>query len=355
MRVKAAQTVAAGAEGDGAELARAYRKSLIDARARQLEMTRTHVNRLMRTYQKAGADIRARISGAPEWMTDEAGVMEQARLRSLLRSVDARVAALAKDYSDLLDASMLNSAQLAADREAGLQAMGLVPANDPALAATMKRTYELSDGSSATVQFGKVAEDAVEALARRYYVDGLTLSERLGEITTATRQQIEDTLVQAVTEGVSSSEAGSRLERLFTATESETPAFRAYRIARTEIAHAHREGHIRSCVNPDTGMKKSYVEAIGYRLSLSHPKPDICDIWAADDSGLGPGNYEPGDVPLDHCFGLCWTATVVVGMPGLSLPVAEAAVDEVPESQVRYYADKLGDGPAVRRAASMAG
>lgn len=345
--------VKAAGEDDGAELGRQYRKSMIDARTRQLRMTRSEVNRMMRTWERAASEIRSRMSGAPEWQfADEEGVIDQARLRVLLRDIDNRIVALAKDYGDLLDAGLRNSAQVAVEREAALAQMVGSPMNDQEYQALLSRTYELSDGSSVAVRFGQVAEEAVQSLRARYYADGLTLSDRLGALTAEVRRSIEDALVQAVAEQVSSAEAGERLAKILSATEGQNPGFRAYRIARTEIAAAHREGHIRSCTDRD-GAKRPHVAAIGYRLSLSHPKPDICDIWAADDSGLGPGNYQPGDVPMDHCFGLCWTATVLVDMPNVALPVAEADVEAVPESQVRYYADKLGDGPAARRAAAL--
>jgi len=345
---------AAGEDDDGAELGRRYRQTMIDARTRQLRMTRSEVNRMMRAWNTAASEIRGRMSGAPEWQfADEEGVIDQARLRVLLRDIDSRIVALAKDYGNLLDAGLRNSAQVAVEREAALAKLVGAPLNDPDYQALLSRQYELSDGSTVGVRFGQIAEEAVQALQSRYYADGLTLSDRLGALTSDVRRAIEDELVQAVTEQVSSSEAGERLARILSATDGDNPGFRAYRIARTEIAAAHREGHIRSCTDRD-GAKRPHVAAVGYRLSLSHPKPDICDIWATDDSGLGAGNYEPGDVPIDHCFGLCWTATVLVDLPNVALPVADADVEAVPESQVRYYADKLGDGPAGRRAAALA-
>lgn len=330
-------------------LAREYRAAIVRGRTEQLQVTREHVNRIMRTYESAGKSLQAQVTGTPEWMTGHEGALDQARLRTLMRSIDGILTGLHQDYAGLLDVGMLDVAQVAATRESAMQALGLVPANDPDLMASMQRKFELSDGSSAAVQFGRVAEGAVNALAQRYYGDGLKLSDRLGALTGATRQAIEDTLVQGVTEQVSAGEMASRLEALFVDVKSESPAFRAWRIARTEIAQAHREAHIQSVVDQRTGLKRGYVEAVGFRLSLSHPENDICDVWASDDSGLGAGNYEPGDVPTDHCFGMCWTITVIRDMPNIALPVLAADPDSVPDSQVRYYADRLGDPAAIRR------
>jgi len=72
------------------------------------------------------------------------------------------------------------------------------------------------------------------------------------------------------------------------------------RIARTEAANAFHLAQIRATEDDP--------EVIGYhwRLSGSHPKPDICDEYARMDFGLGPGVWPKDRVPRvkphPHCM-----------------------------------------------------
>jgi len=72
------------------------------------------------------------------------------------------------------------------------------------------------------------------------------------------------------------------------------------RIARTEMANAGHLAIIKSTIQDDN--------IIGYqwRLSGSHPKPDICDAYASVDMGLGAGVFTKDSVPTakahPHCL-----------------------------------------------------
>ena len=55
-----------------------------------------------------------------------------------------------------------------------------------------------------------------------------------------------------------------------------------------------------------------WVDGVKWNLSASHPKPDICDDWATQDSdGLGAGCYLPRNAPVDHPNGLCFLTDVL--------------------------------------------
>ena len=70
--------------------------------------------------------------------------------------------------------------------------------------------------------------------------------------------------------------------------------YNVYRIARTEINYAWRD----SSVTLHDG--KDYLEGFDWVLSHAHPRPDICDDWAAD----GPYN-SASDVPDGHANCMC--------------------------------------------------
>jgi len=73
--------------------------------------------------------------------------------------------------------------------------------------------------------------------------------------------------------------------------------YNALRIARTEIATTNREV-IYELYKDDPNVK-------GYKwiLSPSHPKPDICDVYAEHNEGLGKGVWrKPPSTPHPNCF-----------------------------------------------------
>lgn len=77
---------------------------------------------------------------------------------------------------------------------------------------------------------------------------------------------------------------------------------KAQRVARTEIISAHRESdRAASAASP-------VVKALRFRLSGSHPLPDVCDLLATQDlHGLGPGLYHPDNAPsLPHPHCQCY-------------------------------------------------
>lgn len=252
------------------------------------------------------------------------------------------------DYAQLLTAGMAASAQDAATREAATAAL-VGAKEDTGLTANITQTMLLSNNAQVSVTFGQVAKSAVERCAHRVYSDGWQLSDRLYRLDQSLRQTIQDTLVQGVAEQVSARELAKRLRVSLAEAGADNPRYQAMRIARTEIVTAHREAHIQSCIDQNTGQLKEYIAAVGWRLSMSHPHIDICDVWADDDGdGLGPGNYLPENVPSDHPHGLCYSITVLKDYPEVSAPSKKAQADDVSESQVTYYAEKHED-PAARR------
>lgn len=332
-----------------------YRRILVDARKAQLKATAENVRRLERTYNLAAQSLADQLANLPGYMLTDRGALEQAYLRVLLGSIDRTLGTLRSDYARLLDVSLLDSAQAAAERERQVEdLMGSSAAKDPRLLADLSRSVTLSDGSALGVQFGRLAQGAVEATTTRYYRDGLKLSDRLYQLDRAGRRMIEDTIVQAVAEGTSAKDLATRLQATFVEAGSAGPRYQAMRIARTEINAAHREAHIRGTMT-ETGALKDHIQGIRWQLSLSsHKVSDVCDVWAAHEEGLGPGIYLPANVPSEHPHGLCVTVSVLKAFPDVGLPAKKPNVADVPDAQIDYYAAQ-GDVPAqAARAARQA-
>jgi hypothetical protein len=321
-----------------------YRETIMRARTRQLRLTATNVNRLARTYNAAAESIAARLLGMSGHMIGDSDTrMEQEYMRMILREIEQALGQFHTIYAERLRGSMLELAQAAAARERRVQELtGPLGTNDPLVHAEMTETFPNPDGTTSAVQYGRVAHDAVEALAARYYGDGLRLSDRLYGVDKAFRTGVADTLMQSLVEGLSVEQT---MDRLVAGPLSKTTdaAYRAARIARTELAHAYTEAHARSLVDPTNGQLREGVQGVKWQLSTSHPVPDICDVWALHDEGHGPGVYSSmARLPSDHPNGLCFTTTVLEIDPESRTLTAGQVPDlgGITDAEIQRYADQ---------------
>lgn len=323
-------------ESKAAGKATEYQQLVIESRKRQLQLTLENVQRLEKTFDATVEAITARIAALPAEREGFAWTRAQIRLASDIRlTMDA----LKRDFDTLLEVASTELAQNAADRER--QTAAIVNAgNDARLVADLSKTLTLSDGLQVTVQFGRLALTAVERAANRYYSDGLKLSDRLYRINTEMRQTIENTIVRGLAQQLSAAELAKQMRADLAAAGSSNPRYHAMRIARTEINTAHREAHILSVQNAD-GTLKDYTDGVRWNLSLSHPAPDICDLYAGYDSGGGPGVYMPDDVPSDHPSGLCFTTTVLKAFPDSGVGGMKPSIADVSAGQRRQFEEQF--------------
>lgn len=96
----------------------------------------------------------------------------------------------------------------------------------------------------------------------------------------------------------------------------------ANRIAQTELARSFHHGLGKEL------MQRDDVQWVQFRMSASHPKRDICDLYANQDRyGLGPGIYPKGEAPVPplHPFCLCgvFTRLDLMGAKGRERPASE--------------------------------
>lgn len=330
-----------------------YSRLVKQARAMQLAADRDVINGVDSLLQRVAKTL------AQEVLTIFQGTLSERYKRALLVSVGKAADTFRAEYKSLLDASISRAADASARAEITLER---------ALLDSKKA------GLSATVVFGSVARRVIEKAYQRTFRDGLTLSQRLYNMDAATRRSLTETVIESIAKGESSRRIANRLREVLTASATDTAAiaerekqrkealktarvaratgakpkpvanvenirFRAMRIARTETNLAYREGQIAS-ITEDDGSLKHYVRAIGWRLSPSHPRPDICDVWASEDSGLGHGNYLPGDVPPGHPCCLCHTVTLLHAIPDMEFVQLPPRPDKVPPGQLEYYGVK---------------
>ena len=117
----------------------------------------------------------------------------------------------------------------------------------------------------------------------------------------------------------------------------ERATIRARTIARTEANRAFSESFLRAArANPS-------VEGVRWNLSTSHPKADICDLYAeASPDGIGEGVYKVGTEPSSpaHANCLCFFTSVI------EKPDGSSGLEDTPE---RDFDDALEHMSSQRR------
>ena len=295
-----------------------------------------HLERLLtETAQRLRDDIR----------TTHRGILAERYRRQLLASLGNTLDTFRDDYKALLDAGIIESAKIVEAREQQLL-QAVLNQRDAGSGIAQGALFNVSaaDRSAAILQglgvdirFGDVPRRVLETAYARTYQDGLKLSQRLYNLDLSARRELADIVTSGLATGQSAREMAKAIAPRITAEGVDNVRFRAMRIARTEINTAYREGHLATATD-ESGNLKPWISAVGWRLSASHPRIDICDAWAGDDSeGLGPGNYLPGNLPPGHPNCLCYTVSVLAALPDEQFIRHAAKPDLVPESQRRYY------------------
>lgn len=119
-----------------------------------------------------------------------------------------------------------------------------------------------------------------------------------GEIKTPALKAAYSELLDAVEKGAGEKALAKKLDVAF----QEQMRYRANRIAQTEL---HRQWMDRQA---EEIMADETIGVVQFKLAGSHPKTDICDLYARQDKyGLGPGMYpkEKAPKPPLHPFCRC--------------------------------------------------
>ena len=305
-------------------------------RGKQLAWNRSSIRRIEQILQNAARDTLSKLKDVAG-----TGKIAEAQKAALLNDLMRTLDQLKSDYGELMNLHLLGSSQIAASRELQIAEQLYSGADLEAMTVGLRpefsRSAEISNVGKIAVTFGRVAERAVSIEFARVYADGLALSDRLWRLDSGIRQAIGDRVVQAIAQGTSARDLGKELRGYLTAVGKGNARYNALRLARTEINTAHREAHIQSTLDAD-GNLKEFIQAIGWRLSVSHPRPDICDVWASQNiDSLGPGNYLPKNVPIDHAHGLCHTVTILKAHPDIQFVSQEPDPSNVPPAQLKTY------------------
>lgn len=160
------------------------------------------------------------------------------------------------------------------------------------------------------------------AISKKQYADNKSTEQRIKTIYSSSQKTVKNIIALGIKKGLTDIEIARQIQvylkpsargtqvspfeyyrqRYDTATVPKdlrggSVEYNALRIARTEIATAMRE----AVYEANKGRK----DVIGYRwlLSPSHPLPDICDVYAEHNEGLGKGVWStPPSTPHPNCY-----------------------------------------------------
>lgn len=292
-----------------------YNKVQSAYRARFLQLQK----QLERDFGKIADEFDAKIQRLIFRYAKPDGTFDKKDIVSLNREIDAIAGWFTKNNAQWINENIVGSVDLAIDsmdmatRAFVQSAIEEYQGVDRAL--LVKAATDPAAPFLLRSQFGTgLAEYVRDAVWRKRWVDGWTLSDRIWTTDKTLRQNLHDMIEQCVNEGRSAVEFSRAVEEYLkepgpawttairpSVTGKGSIKYNALRLARTETNNAYKVSHALGAKN------STIVKGVKWNLSGSHPKEDICDEWATQDLyGLGPGVYPIDKVPPGHVQCLCY-------------------------------------------------
>ena len=272
------------------------RRASQQARNAMRDLDAQAVRDLLALYQAAGDEVRAAIRARVG--ADDAVAREH--LQGLLRQIEDITAALGQRRDAAISTAI--------DRAAELGVRPYTPAGAAAVGSHIgNNTHAVLDSAAAM----RVHQEAVAFVQAFRAADGLTLSDRLWRLDQGAKEVLQRAIGNAVVQGwsgtraamdlamrgqavtadvarqVAGAKAGAlvRVADLLTSGDG-AELWKAERVMRTEINRAHGEAYMAA------GEQTPGFGGWRFLLSPRHPRPDVCDYFAAQNLyGLGPGVY----------------------------------------------------------------
>lgn len=274
----------------------AIRRASQQARNAMRDLDRETVDALLALYGDAADEVRAAIRGR----VDASELVPVNHLRDLLRQIEDVIERLGERRNALLVQGLEDAA-----------ALGVRPYTLPGVAAVGSvATAGEAQAALTSAAAMRVSEEAAAFVQSFTAADGLKLSDRLWRLDQGAKETLGRAIGQAVVSGWDAAKAaaqfmyagkavpldvsarlkGAKAGALARAADLLTgdggEVWKADRVFRTEINRAHGTAYMAGAERtPGFG---------GFRFLLSprHPKPDICDLLAAQNLyGLGAGVY----------------------------------------------------------------
>lgn len=214
------------------------------------------------------------------------------QLRMIQREMLRQQAIIFRHLGDIIRARRLEAAARASRLGSAIDDVLLGAGGAAEEARALKRSMLASSQQTVEVAVTRMTLSAVP-LAQRIYRDQVWMQGR-----------VQRMINSALARGLSAREFAKEARPWFRPDVPGGTRYAAFRLARTEINNAF---HATSIVQAND---KPWIEEMLWHLSRSHPKADICDLYAKGGRN-GDGIYRVRDVPRKphpHCF--CYVTPV---------------------------------------------
>lgn len=245
------------------------------ANAKVLQVTDKQVLAMLRDTKKR-VDVELNKLIAAESASETLRRVQLEQTRSRLMAEQARVF---ERLGDIVAARRLD----AASRAGGLTA-----------ASSARLLRKVGEGAAAQTlydSFLQTSQNAIDAALARMRLSALPLSERIYRTGVWMGGRLGKLINQELAIGLNARRFAKTARDWFNPNTPGGVRYAAMRLARTEINNSF---HAMSVEKADATPWIPYME---WNLSRAHPKRDVCNPVAEEDSGHGPGVYLTGKVP----------------------------------------------------------
>jgi hypothetical protein len=222
-------------------------------------------------------------------MSAQRSISEAVRIEQLLtvqRHILRQQAEVFARLGDIIEQRRAEAALAASNLGSAIDDVLLEALGDPDLARNLRTSLAAS------------AEQGVEAAVARMTLSEVPLSQRIYNTQAWMDGRIQRGINSALARGLSAREFAKEARDWFDPKVPGGVRYASMRTARSEINNAFHATSIKQAA------EKPWINQMKWTLSSSHPKPDLCDQYAAGGKD-GDGIYAPKDVPRKphpHCF-----------------------------------------------------
>lgn len=285
-----------------------YQRRVLSGRKQFLKLVLRQEKELLKIYEEASKQISERLAKAKD------GSLSQRYLKELQYSIKQYTNELRQKLSKTIKDGIISSSEIAANTQLSFF-------DSMHLSVELNQTFRKMFTNIPSLVLNKFVDG-------KYYEDGLTLDQRIWNVTRKNSNDINSIIQQGIVQQKSAGELAKEIEQYINPSEKLTTrtrvpginkniSYQAQRLTRTSMTHAHTESNIQSSYrNPFTkGIKWNLSPSHVQRLMKFGKSEDICDTWAKQDLyDLGQGIYPPDKVPIDHPNGLCYTTIETINI-----------------------------------------
>lgn len=247
---------------------------------------------LLRLLREASRDIKRQINAVASRRGIGAAVRAE-QLRTIQRAMLRQQALIFRRLGNIIQARRA---------EAAARAVNLQTRIDVTLLQNAGRSVDARALQAAAT---RGLETQIEVAITRMTQSRVNLSQRIYRNEVWMGDRVQAKINSALARGLTAREFAAEAIDWFDPNTKGGVRYAAMRLARTEINNAFHAMAI------NRAAEAPWVEAMQWRLSRSHPRPDTCDVYAHGGT-RGDGKYRPEDVPRKphpHCF--CYVVPVV--------------------------------------------